>query len=83
MKTTSAVVALALVGLVACEPLVAPGEVDSPNFANGGNPVVARASGSGSFANSFRTFSFTARQYLDGTVKGSWQRVNHGVWSLR
>ena len=50
---------------------------DAPSSVKG--PVVQSATGSGIFlpAGNFRTFSFTAQRYADGTVSGQWVRVNH------
>ena len=48
-------------------------------FAKKGNAIQS-VSGSGSFVDTqgdWRTFSFNAKLYADGTVKGQWQRVNH------
>ena len=41
-------------------------------------PVVQSVTGSGSFVapeGDWRTFSFTARKYADGSVDGQWQRI--------
>ena len=43
------------------------------------SPVVESVTGSGSFTTgAWRTFSFTARRYADGSVDGEWERINHG-----
>lgn len=46
------------------------------------NPIVANVTGSGHFyfngnENYWRTFSFTAKLYEDGTVKGNYTRTHH------
>ena len=78
MKTISAVAALAIVGLVACDPVVGP-EV-SPNFsAHGGNGVVQSATGSGHFRQgdgNLRTFTASAVKHADGSVSGQAQINN-------
>ncbi len=81
MKTISAVAALAIVGLVACDPIAGP-EI-SPNFnANGRNPVVQSATGSGHFRGAdgnLRTFTASAVKHEDGTVTGQSQINNRGL----
>jgi hypothetical protein len=46
-----------------------------------GGPVIASATGSGHFtvANELRTFSFTAREYADGTASGQAQLRNRSA----
>jgi hypothetical protein len=46
-----------------------------PLFSKGGGPVVQRATGAGHFTvgGEWRTFSFTALKYADGTVDGEYQ----------
>ena len=46
------------------------------------NPIVANVTGSGHYyfngdENDWRTFSFTAKEYADGTVKGNYTRTHH------
>lgn len=91
MKTISAVATLAFVGLLACEPVVDPGEVGSPSFASGGSggDVVESITGSGHLwrpqpapDGQFRTFSLTAQRQANGTVDGMFQWNNHGPWTM-
>ena len=80
MKTISAVAALSVVSILACDPVVQP-EAPSPDFAGrGGGGVVEKVTGAGNFtdpAGNFRTFAFTAQRRADGSVHGQWERVNH------
>ena len=79
MKTISAVAALAIVGLVACDPIAGP-EV-SPNF-SAGNPVVQSATGSGHFRladGNLRTFTASAVKHKDGSVTGQSQAHNRRI----
>jgi hypothetical protein len=56
--------------------------VSAPNsgsLSKGKGPVVESVTGSGSFTTgAWRTFSFTARKYADGSVDGEWERINRG-----
>ena len=75
--------ALGLIGVfaVGCGEGTADMPLTAPSLGvGGGNRVVESVSGSGSFIvttqqGDWRTFSFTARRYADGTVAGEWQRV--------
>ena len=83
MKPISAIAALSIVGLLACEPVLQP-EVNSPDFANGGGArkVLRSVTGSGHFTTAsgeLRTFSFSAREHADGTVKGEFQGLNRAI----
>lgn len=54
----------------------------APAFSAGLGRVVQSATGSGHYYTApgeLRTFSFTARRYADGTVKGEWQQLNREV----
>jgi hypothetical protein len=47
---------------------------------NKNNPIIAKATGSGHYTflvNDWRTFSFNARLYADGSVKGNYTRTHH------
>ena len=61
------------------EPVVGP-DVGAPSFSvhNGHGPVVQSVTGFGLFTQLGEptTFSFTARRYEDGSVKGEWERQN-------
>ena len=77
--TTPAFLLLATL-VVACEPVSEPEYVvGEPSFARG--RVLESVTGSGHFSveadGYWRTFSFTARRYADGTVKGRWQGAIH------
>ena len=82
MKQISAIAALSLVGLLACEPVLQP-EANSPNLAShgGAGRVVEQVTGSGQFTRGgqLRTFSFSAVKRADGTVTGEWQRFARAI----
>ncbi len=73
MKPISAVAALSVVGVLACDPVVQP-EAPTPNFAGRGG-VVESVTGSGHFRR--RTFTVSAQRFADGSVTGQWERINH------
>ena len=64
--------------LSACEQTPAVGVDVEPAFSRGRGPVVESVTGFGLFtqAGEPTTFSFTARRYADGSVKGEWERQN-------
>ena len=72
--------AIALTTLLACEPVLEPEvsvDVSSPAFAKGRVAQSVTGHGSFIFRGFNRTFSFTARMHVDGSVDGQWQRVTH------
>ena len=76
----TALSALALTALLACEPVLEPEATaadPSPVFAVGRVGQSVTGSGSFLFGAFNRTFSFTARIHADGSVAGQWQRVTH------
>ena len=78
MKPISAITALSVIGLLACDPVVQP-EAPTPDFATRGR-VVESVTGGGNFTDfrgDFRTFTVSAQKFADGTVIGQWERVNH------
>ncbi len=83
MKTVSAVAALSIVGLLACEPVVDPGEVGSPNFANAGNRVTDKATGSGVRTGTIRHLQFSAIAKADGSVSGQYNLTFQGSGNIR
>ncbi len=80
MKTISAVAALSIVGLVACDPVAGP-EV-SPNF-SAGNGVTDQATGSGVRTGSIRHLQFSAIAKADGSVSGQYNLTFEGSGNLR
>ena len=78
MKQITAIAALSVVGLLACEPVLQP-EANSPNFHRGGGRIVLRSvKGHGRFT-TFRTFAFSALEHPDGTVTGQWAATNEAL----
>ncbi len=76
VPATAALVALTF---VACQDgVVAPEEVDAPQFRRG--RVIESVTGGGNFTDfrgDFRTFTVSAKKFADGSVIGQWERVNH------
>ena len=79
MRTISAVAALSVVSILACDSAVQP-EAPTPDFARRGK-VVEKVTGSGHFTRGgqLRTFSFSAVKRADGTVTGEWQRFARAI----
>ena len=82
MKTISAVAALTIAGLVACDPIAGP-EI-SPNLrTHGGNGVTDKATGSGVRTESIRHLQFSAIAKADGSVSGQYNLTFEGSGNNR
>ncbi len=72
-----------VIGLVACEGVTETSlneEAPVPSFSTG--PVVQSVTGSGNFVGVpvfIRIFTDVGQRLADGTVRGQWERVNHGL----